>query len=113
MSATKVAGVALIIGGTLGLVYGSFSYTKETHQTKLGPLEFAVEDRETIKIPGWASVGAIAAGAACCCWAARNARRFEDAKTPPCLRTAEAAFSQAGNHDPATAGFSFFARPDP
>jgi multidrug transporter EmrE-like cation transporter len=62
MSAIKIVALALIVAGTLGLVYGKFSYTKETHQTKLGPLEFAVKQQETVNIPQWAGVGAIAVG---------------------------------------------------
>jgi multidrug transporter EmrE-like cation transporter len=62
MSAIKIVALALIVAGTLGLVYGKFSYTKESHQTKLGPLEFAVKQKETVNIPQWAGVGAIAVG---------------------------------------------------
>ena len=62
MSAIKIVALALIVAGTLGLVYGKFRYTKETHQTKLGPLEFAVKQQETVNIPQWAGVGAIAVG---------------------------------------------------
>jgi hypothetical protein len=29
MNAVKIAGIVLIVAGVLGLVYGSFSYTKE------------------------------------------------------------------------------------
>ena len=64
MNALKMAGLALIAAGILGLAYGSFSYTKETHETKLGPLELSVKDKETVSIPTWASVGAIVAGSA-------------------------------------------------
>ena len=63
MNAGKIAGLILIVAGTLGLVYGSFSYTRETHEAKVGPLELTVQDKETINIPAWLSVGAIAAGA--------------------------------------------------
>ena len=63
MSPIKIVGIILIAAGTLGLVYGSFSYTKETHQTKLGPLELSVKEKETVNVPQWAGVGAIAAGA--------------------------------------------------
>jgi len=42
MNAVKIAAVVLIVAGVLGLVYGSFSYTKETHEAKLGPLELSV-----------------------------------------------------------------------
>jgi hypothetical protein len=62
MNATRLLGVALLVAGVLVLVYGQFSYTKETHGAKLGPLELSVEERETIAIPTWAGVGAIAAG---------------------------------------------------
>jgi drug/metabolite transporter (DMT)-like permease len=62
MNALKILGVVLIVAGTLALVYRSFSYTKETHEAKLGPLEFAVKEQETINIPTWAGVGAIVVG---------------------------------------------------
>jgi uncharacterized membrane protein YidH (DUF202 family) len=60
----KLAAIVLIAGGVLGLVYGGFSYTKETHEAKLGPFELSVEDRQTINIPVWAGVGAIVVGGA-------------------------------------------------
>lgn len=62
MSARKIAAMALIAAGILGLVYGGFSYTKETHEAKIGPFELSVADRETINVPVWAGVGAIVAG---------------------------------------------------
>lgn len=62
MKASRILGVALLVAGVLALVYGRFSYTKETHEAKLGPLEFSVEERETIAIPEWAGIVAIAAG---------------------------------------------------
>jgi len=62
MSALKILATALIVAGILGLLYGSFSYTKETHQAKLGPLELSVKDKETVNIPVWAGVGAIVVG---------------------------------------------------
>ena len=64
MSALKMVGVVLIIGGGLGLAYGGFSYTKETTQAQVGPLELTVQDRETVNIPIWAGVASIVAGAA-------------------------------------------------
>jgi len=62
MSAVKIAGIALIVAGILGLVYGGFSYTKETHEAKLGPIEMTVKDKETVNVPVWAGVGAIVIG---------------------------------------------------
>jgi len=62
MNAVKIAGIVLIVAGVLGLVYGSFSYTKETHQAKVGPIELTVKDKETVNVPVWAGVGAIVIG---------------------------------------------------
>ena len=63
MNAVKIIGVVLIVAGLLGLAYGSFSFTKETHEAKIGPLELQVKDKETVNIPAWAGVGAIVIGA--------------------------------------------------
>ena len=63
MNPVKIAAVILIVAGILGLVYGGFSYTKETHDAKLGPLELSVKEKERVTVPVWAGVGAIAAGA--------------------------------------------------
>ena len=64
MNAVKLAGIALVVAGVLGLIYGSFSYTKETHQAKLGPIELSVKEKETVNVPMWAGVGAIVIGGA-------------------------------------------------
>jgi hypothetical protein len=58
----KMAALVLIVAGILGLAYGGFSYTKETHEAKVGPIELTVKDKETVNIPVWAGVGAIAIG---------------------------------------------------
>jgi hypothetical protein len=62
MSAIKILAIVLIIAGLLGLVYGSFSYTRGTQEAKLGPLELSVKDTQTVDVPVWAGVGAIVAG---------------------------------------------------
>jgi multidrug transporter EmrE-like cation transporter len=62
MNGVKIAAIALIITGVLGLAYGSFSYTKETQQARIGPIELTVQDRQTVNIPVWAGVAAIMAG---------------------------------------------------
>ncbi|WP_124948926.1 hypothetical protein [Sulfuriferula thiophila] len=62
MNAFKMLAVILIVAGGLALAYGSFTYTKETHQAKIGPIELSVKDKETVNIPVWVGVGAIAAG---------------------------------------------------
>jgi len=62
MSVTKIIGIILIVAGTLGLVYGSFSYTKEKHDVKLGSLQFSVSEKESVNVPVWAGAGAIGIG---------------------------------------------------
>lgn len=58
----KLLAILLLIGGTLALVYGGFTYTKDRDTAELGPVEIAVEDKETVNIPVWAGVGAIIVG---------------------------------------------------
>jgi multidrug transporter EmrE-like cation transporter len=62
VDARKIAAIALIIAGVLGLAYGGFSYTKETHETKIGPIELSVKDTQRVNIPVWAGAGALIAG---------------------------------------------------
>jgi hypothetical protein len=64
MNALKILALALIAAGVLGLIYGGFTYTKKTHEAKIGPIEMAVKEKETVNVPMWAGVGAIVAGAA-------------------------------------------------
>ncbi len=63
MNAFRIAAIVLIVAGSLGLAYGSFSYTKETQQARIGPIELTVQDRQTVNIPVWAGVAAIVTGA--------------------------------------------------
>lgn len=63
MNPLKMLAIALIVLGSLGLIYGGFTYTKETHQAKIGPIELSVKEKETVNIPLWAGVGMILAGA--------------------------------------------------
>ena len=58
----KVVGILLIVAGVLGLVISSFSFTKETHEAKLGPIALSVKEKKTVNIPVWASVAAIVVG---------------------------------------------------
>ena len=64
MNATRIAAIALIVAGALGLAYGSFSFTRETHEAKIGPIALSVQEKETVNVPIWAGIGAIVAGAA-------------------------------------------------
>lgn len=62
MNAVKILAIVLIVAGSLGLVYGGFTYTKDTHEAKLGPIELSIKDKQTVNVPVWAGVGAIVAG---------------------------------------------------
>lgn len=62
MTAIRIAAIALIVAGVLGLVYGGFSYTKDTTAVKLGPLELKVKEKEQVNVPIWVGIGAIVIG---------------------------------------------------
>jgi len=63
MGARKLVAILLLAGGVLALVYGGFTYTKDSHDVKLGPVEFSVKEKERVNLPVWAGVGAIVVGA--------------------------------------------------
>jgi hypothetical protein len=60
----KFLALALIAAGVLALAYGGFTYTKSTHDTRIGPIELSVQNKQTVNIPVWAGVGAIVLGGA-------------------------------------------------
>jgi uncharacterized membrane protein YdcZ (DUF606 family) len=62
MNPTRLIAIALIVAGILGLVYGGFSYTKDTTAVKLGPIELSVKEKKQVNVPMWAGVGAIVIG---------------------------------------------------
>lgn len=62
MNTTKIVAIVLIVAGVLGLLYGGFSYTKDTTAVKLGPIELSVKEKQTVNIPMWAGIGAIVVG---------------------------------------------------
>ena len=62
MNPIKMIGIALIVLGVLGLIYGGFTFTKDTHEAKIGPLVLSVVDKETMNVPVWVGVGGIALG---------------------------------------------------
>jgi multidrug transporter EmrE-like cation transporter len=64
MNPIKIVGIVLIVAGILGLAYGNFSFTKETHEAKLGPIALSVTEKQTVNVPIWAGVGAIVIGGA-------------------------------------------------
>jgi hypothetical protein len=62
MNLVRLVGVVVLALGILALVYRGFTYTKETHDAKLGPIEFSVKNRERVTIPTWAGVAAVVLG---------------------------------------------------
>lgn len=64
MNALKIVALLLIAAGVAGLLYGGITYTKTTHDTKIGPLELSIKDKETVNIPVWAGIAAIVVGGA-------------------------------------------------
>ena len=64
MNAIKLVAIFLIAGGALGLLYGGFSYTKETSSANIGPLTLQVKETERVNIPLWVGIAAIVGGVA-------------------------------------------------
>lgn len=62
MNGMKLAGIALIVASVLALLYGGFSYTRQTDSAKLGPFELSVRENETVNIPVWAGVAGLVIG---------------------------------------------------
>jgi hypothetical protein len=58
----RIVGVLLLVLGLTGFLTGGFSFTKDTTQAKLGPLELTVKEKETINVPQWLSLGAMVLG---------------------------------------------------
>ena len=62
MDRTKMIGVILLVLGALGLIYGGFSYTKDSTKAKIGPIEIKIQEKEQVNIPLWGSIAALAVG---------------------------------------------------
>jgi hypothetical protein len=62
MAFIKIFAILLVLGGAFGLAYGHFSFTKETHDARIGPLSLSVKEKETVHIPDWLSAAAIGGG---------------------------------------------------
>jgi hypothetical protein len=63
-SAMKIVGIGLLALGILALVYRGFSYTKESHEARLGPLQVELKEKERVQVPVWAGVALAVAGGA-------------------------------------------------
>jgi len=62
MTGTRLLAVILIVAGVLGLAYGSFTYTENTHSTQVGPINLSIKDKKTVNVPIWAGGGLVVAG---------------------------------------------------
>lgn len=62
MNSIKLVAMALIVAGVLALVYGGFSYTKDTTAVKLGSVELSVKENKSVNVPVWAGIAAVVAG---------------------------------------------------
>jgi hypothetical protein len=63
MSLLRIVGLLLVIAGLAALAYGGFSFTKDSHDVSLGPVELKVAEKERVEVPKWAGIAAVAAGA--------------------------------------------------
>jgi TRAP-type C4-dicarboxylate transport system permease small subunit len=70
--AVTVLAVVLIALGAFGLARGKFSYTEDTHEAKVGSLELALKEKQTVSVPQWVAIGAIAVGAVLLVFARRK-----------------------------------------
>lgn len=62
MGIVKMIAIGFIVVGALGLAYGGFTYTKDTHKAELGSLQVSIEDNEYVNVPVWAGIAAIVLG---------------------------------------------------
>lgn len=67
MNIARIAAIVLIVAGALGLAYGGFTYTKDTQNAQLGPLELTISDQERVNIPVWAGIAVIVVGGLLLC----------------------------------------------
>jgi TRAP-type C4-dicarboxylate transport system permease small subunit len=58
----RILAIILVVAGVLGLIYGGFSYTKDTHDAKIGPVQINIQEKERVRVPVWAGVALVVAG---------------------------------------------------
>jgi hypothetical protein len=58
----RMIAIVVLAAGILALVYGGFSYTRQTHEAKLGPLEFTLSENRRFNVPIWAGVALAVVG---------------------------------------------------
>ena len=62
MNGQKIAAILLLVAGGLGLAYGGFNYTSETHQADVGSLHLSIDETKHVNVPVWAGIGAMVLG---------------------------------------------------
>lgn len=62
MNNIRILAIILLVAGTLSLVYGGFTYTKDVNEVDLGIVSFDVVERERVNLPVWLGVGLIVVG---------------------------------------------------
>jgi uncharacterized membrane protein YidH (DUF202 family) len=58
----KIIAIVLIVAGVLALAYGGFTYKRETHDARIGPLSIEVTEKKSMDVPVWAGVAMIVVG---------------------------------------------------
>ena len=71
MNAARITGIILIVLGLAGFMTGGFSFTKETTKAEIGPLQLKVQEKESVNVPQWLSIGAFCSS---CVMRSRSAR---------------------------------------
>jgi len=61
--AMRTIAIVLLVAGVLGLMYGGFSYTRQTHDAKVGPLEISVSESQRVNVPMWMGMALVVGGA--------------------------------------------------
>jgi hypothetical protein len=51
MDRMKLVAIVLMVAGVLGLAYGGFTYTEETHEANIGSLSMSIDDKRHVNIP--------------------------------------------------------------
>ncbi|MDP3761566.1 MAG: hypothetical protein Q8R01_13735 [Ramlibacter sp.] len=62
MNPMRIAGIILLVLGLAGLLTGGFSFTKNTTKAEIGPLKLQVQEKESVNVPQWLSLGAMLVG---------------------------------------------------
>jgi len=58
----RMVAIVALIAGLLALAYGGFSYTRQTHDTKIGPVEISVSEKQRVNVPVWAGIALVVVG---------------------------------------------------